>query len=526
MTEPASLTQHREQLARVLAAPAFLSSRQAHDFLQYVCDRVFAGSVNIEQAEIARDVLGRTDFDPTTDASVRKLATTVRQRLEKYYEGPGADDEVVITLPLRSYAPHFEMRPTPLPVPPPPAPAPPPQPPQQGSRRSAAWPSLAVAVAAVVIAAAVWKSPRTVSQTGPELIRIVTATGDLTSPGPDAAPGALRLGSPLGPADDLAAEVTFRPEHEGQNAGLIVWEGPNRYVALSRRFTSRNFLTLSYQYDVYPSVPEGNEVLDIEGQSGRPVWLRLVRRGSSFSGWRSPDGVHWTKIGPSVQVALSPSARAGVFAVNGRRPSPPIPAEFRLPGKGPALPEPEGESAWRFQSTCPDAGDLTAPTRDAASWPQCQTMWSRDFALNRPAVWSVTTRLDAPSTPGMAAGAFVAGSGGRLRVVRYHGESPSISLILDGRFLQPTPDFPGSPPVYLRLRGEAGSIIAECSVDGRTFRRVSTPVPASRLGKLTSFGAVASRRPPGVGSVPAVRFFFAQEDLFPAESIQFAARRP
>jgi hypothetical protein len=109
--------------------------------------------------------------------------------------------------------------------------------------------------------------------------------------------------------------------------------------------------------------------------------------------------------------------------------------------------------------------------------------------------------------PGLSTGIYVQGAGGRLRLVRYHGESPSISLVFDG---QRAPDFPGSPPVCLRPRANRDDIGGEFSVDARSWRRVSTPVPV-----------VASRRQGASGPVPPMRFFYAQEDLFPSEAIHF-----
>lgn len=510
--------QQRDQIARVLASPPFQSSRQAREFLQYVSERVFEGSTDIEQADIARSVLGRTDFDPTTDASVRKLATSVRQRLEKYYEGAGAADEVLISLPLRSYAPHFETRVS--------RPVPPPLPVAQPPRRISPWALAAVLTAIAVMAAAVVWTPRQVAGETPEVIRIVTAIGDIMNPGPDAAPGAVRLGNALGTADEIAAEVSFRPEHEGQTAGILIYEGANRYVALSRRFTSRNFLTFASQYDHPLSPAAGNEIADTEGQSGRPVWLRIIRRDRQFTGWYSRDGSAWTQLGPPITIALSATARAGVFAVNGRRPSPPAQAEFRLAGKGPALPPLDGTAGiWRHESSCPGGGSMLAAPPESATWPQCQTSYVRDFSPTGPSGWSVSTRMDAPSSPALSNGIFVSGTAGRLRLVRYHGESPSISLVFDGKFLQPSPDFPGSPPVYLRLRSEADNIVGEFSVDAQVWRRVSTPVPVARLGRLTSFGVVASRRQSASSPVPPIRFFNAQQDLFPAEAIRFAVKK-
>ncbi len=89
----------REQLARILASPDFSSSRHLSEFLSYAGDCALRGRTHLDQVEIAARVLGRTDFNPVEDATVRKLATHVRQRLEHYYAGAGEKDEVAWSCP-------------------------------------------------------------------------------------------------------------------------------------------------------------------------------------------------------------------------------------------------------------------------------------------------------------------------------------------------------------------------------------------------------------------------------------------
>ena len=43
-----------------------------------------------------------------------------------------------------------------------------------------------------------------------------------------------------------------------------------------------------------------------------PVWLRLVRSGSSFSGYSSSDGTNWTQIGSAVAITMSTNMLAGL----------------------------------------------------------------------------------------------------------------------------------------------------------------------------------------------------------------------
>ena len=101
----------RRQVQRILASHEFVTSRQLRDFLQYVSEAAFEGRTHLDQIEIAEKVLQRgKDFNPLDDASVRKLGTALRQRLDRFYETDGSQDPVRISLPVRSYVPVFELR--------------------------------------------------------------------------------------------------------------------------------------------------------------------------------------------------------------------------------------------------------------------------------------------------------------------------------------------------------------------------------------------------------------------------------
>ena len=50
------------------------------------------------------------NFNPLDDATVRKLASQLRHKLDEYYAGDGSADRVVISLPRRMYLPRFRFR--------------------------------------------------------------------------------------------------------------------------------------------------------------------------------------------------------------------------------------------------------------------------------------------------------------------------------------------------------------------------------------------------------------------------------
>jgi len=61
---------------------------------------------------IGVDVLDRpTDFDPSTDNTVRVMASRLRKALKTYYLTDGASNEIHITLPKGGYVPEFTYHP-------------------------------------------------------------------------------------------------------------------------------------------------------------------------------------------------------------------------------------------------------------------------------------------------------------------------------------------------------------------------------------------------------------------------------
>ncbi|HEY1338866.1 MAG TPA: hypothetical protein VGF59_15225 [Bryobacteraceae bacterium] len=102
-------SEKREALDAALRSRSFARSAQLRAFLQYVCEREWAGhSDELTEYQIAVDVLGRRkDFNLTDDASVRNRAYELRQRLEKYYSTENSSAPVRIQIPRGGYVPYY-----------------------------------------------------------------------------------------------------------------------------------------------------------------------------------------------------------------------------------------------------------------------------------------------------------------------------------------------------------------------------------------------------------------------------------
>jgi serine/threonine-protein kinase len=100
----------REQLARVVKSPGFVSSARLTRFLAHIVNRTIDGDLDsLKEFSIAMEVFDRTaDYDPNIDAIVRVEARRLRSKLKAYYEeGPGRSDPVLIGLRPGSYVPIF-----------------------------------------------------------------------------------------------------------------------------------------------------------------------------------------------------------------------------------------------------------------------------------------------------------------------------------------------------------------------------------------------------------------------------------
>lgn len=97
------------ELARIVASATFRSAPRLAAFLRFVVEKALAGQTDrIKGYTIGVEALGRAEsFDPRTDAIVRVEAGRLRRALTRFYAGEGADDPVVIELPLGRYVPNF-----------------------------------------------------------------------------------------------------------------------------------------------------------------------------------------------------------------------------------------------------------------------------------------------------------------------------------------------------------------------------------------------------------------------------------
>lgn len=100
------------EVRRILASRHFRTSRRGKEFLKYVVDETLDGNGHLlKERLIGTNLFGRKpDYGTGEDPVVRVQAGDVRRRLESYNSEADADSEVMIRIPVGSYAPEFLRR--------------------------------------------------------------------------------------------------------------------------------------------------------------------------------------------------------------------------------------------------------------------------------------------------------------------------------------------------------------------------------------------------------------------------------
>jgi hypothetical protein len=99
----------QEQVGRLLADSHFSQSRRFPSFLRYVVEKTLAGQEDaLKERTLGVEIFGRrADYDTASDPIVRVTAAEIRKRIAQYYQDPGHESELRVSLPSGSYIPQF-----------------------------------------------------------------------------------------------------------------------------------------------------------------------------------------------------------------------------------------------------------------------------------------------------------------------------------------------------------------------------------------------------------------------------------
>jgi len=107
----------------------------------------------------------------------------------------------------------------------------------------------------------------------------------------------------------ITARVASQQNTDGwAKAGVMVRETPAANASyVSVLLTPANGLVMQYRSTTGSNAVQQAQVAALAA----PNWVRLVRSGSTFTGYRSADGITWTQVG-SISLTMASSATAGM----------------------------------------------------------------------------------------------------------------------------------------------------------------------------------------------------------------------
>lgn len=99
---------------RIQSSRAMSDCPRLMQFFRFVVASTLRGeAMHLKETIIGVAVFGRSpDYDPKADTIVRSQAWRLRSKLRKYYASEGANEPVIIDLPIGHYVPTFRLRET------------------------------------------------------------------------------------------------------------------------------------------------------------------------------------------------------------------------------------------------------------------------------------------------------------------------------------------------------------------------------------------------------------------------------
>jgi hypothetical protein len=97
---------------RILNSRAMRGCNRLVQLLTFVVSSTLRGeATQLKETTIGVSVFGRSpDYDPKLDTIVRSQAWRLRAKLKKYYASEGADERIIIEIPVGHYVPTFHLR--------------------------------------------------------------------------------------------------------------------------------------------------------------------------------------------------------------------------------------------------------------------------------------------------------------------------------------------------------------------------------------------------------------------------------
>ena len=153
----------------------------------------------------------------------------------------------------------------------------------------------------------------------PGHLRITTQTGGIAYPG-SSQRNILLAAAPAGDYQ-ITTRVNIAPCENYQHAAILVYEDGDNYVELNRAYVDRQ--TVDFDGEA------GGVITSLQRpETATSLYLRIVKSGTTYRGYYSPDGQAWELAGQCVANLDAP--RIGLGAANGPSGVPEISADFHF----------------------------------------------------------------------------------------------------------------------------------------------------------------------------------------------------
>lgn len=108
-TISAEARQRQELLERICASRHFRRATKLQAFLRHICEKLQSGEASeLKEHEVGTAVFGRKlGYNMGEDNIVRVQARVLRSRLDRYFSEEGAEEPLVLRVPIGGYVPEF-----------------------------------------------------------------------------------------------------------------------------------------------------------------------------------------------------------------------------------------------------------------------------------------------------------------------------------------------------------------------------------------------------------------------------------
>ncbi|MGO4496919.1 DUF1349 domain-containing protein [Paenibacillus sp. 2RAB27] len=111
----------------------------------------------------------------------------------------------------------------------------------------------------------------------------------------------------------LTTRLSFNPTADYQSAGLLVYTDDDHYIKVERAYNVAEGGNVFRLIRENGTTSTGRQITS-DPISSNLVYLKLVKAGSSFTGYFSVDGTSWTIIGVPETIQLAAPVLVGLHA--------------------------------------------------------------------------------------------------------------------------------------------------------------------------------------------------------------------